>query len=174
MNRNSLTSSLVLAAAFAFSSCGGAASGDNNNAGNLAQKRDDSVNTNVAANTTVAPASSATSVDNASPLATGATTNATSGSSNTSTGNKAQTANMPQPQIGSGGNDFYLFTQTRAAINADAELKNANIVIDVKEGIVTLSGKVGTAAQIEKAEQIARAVGGVKSVKNQLRVASAN
>ncbi len=81
-----------------------------------------------------------------------------------------QQAIPPKPQIGSGGNDFSLFTQARAALNNDAELKGANITVEVKEGVVTLSGALANAAQKSKAEQLVRAVGGVKAVKNQLRV----
>ncbi|HYN25266.1 MAG TPA: BON domain-containing protein, partial [Pyrinomonadaceae bacterium] len=60
--------------------------------------------------------------------------------------------------------------QARAALSADAELKAANIMIDVKAGVLTLSGTVANAAQKSKAEQMVRLLGGVKAVKNQLRV----
>lgn len=78
---------------------------------------------------------------------------------------------MPKPQIGSGGNDLFLFTQARAAINNDADLKAANVVVDVKEGVVTLSGTVASAALKSKAEELARGVG-PKDVKNQLKVSA--
>ena len=86
--------------------------------------------------------------------------------------NSAPTAKAPAPQIGSGGNDFFLFTQARAAINSDPELKAANLVVEVKEGVVTLSGAVASAALKSKAEELARGAGS-KSVRNQLRVAAA-
>ncbi|MCA1614739.1 MAG: BON domain-containing protein [Acidobacteria bacterium] len=78
---------------------------------------------------------------------------------------------MPTPQIGSGGNDFFLFTQARAAINGDPDLKAANLVVDVKGGVVTLSGTVASAALKSKAEQLARGAG-AKEVRNQLRVSA--
>jgi osmotically-inducible protein OsmY len=78
---------------------------------------------------------------------------------------------MPTPQIGSGGNDFSLFTQARAAINNDPDLRAANVIIDVKEGVVTLSGTVSNAALKSKAEQLARGAGS-KEVRNQLRVSA--
>ncbi|HEX8293485.1 MAG TPA: BON domain-containing protein [Pyrinomonadaceae bacterium] len=78
---------------------------------------------------------------------------------------------MPTPQIGSGGNDFFLFTQARAAINNDSDLKAANVVVDVKGGVVTLSGAVANAALKSKAEQLARGAGS-KEVRNQLRVSA--
>lgn len=83
----------------------------------------------------------------------------------------APSANMPKPQIGSGGNDFYLFTQARAALNADAELNAANLVVDVKQGVATLSGAVQSAEHKSKAEQLVRAAG-LKTVKNQLRISN--
>jgi osmotically-inducible protein OsmY len=83
----------------------------------------------------------------------------------------AQSAKVPQPQVGSGGNDLFLFTQVHGSINSDSELKNSGIVVDVKDGHVALSGSVADESQRSKAEQIAKSVGGVKSVRNGLRVA---
>ncbi len=79
-------------------------------------------------------------------------------------------SSIPKPQIGTGGSDFFLFTQARAALSADAELKAANIMIDVKAGVLTLSGTVANAAQKSQANRMVRLLGGVKAVKNQLRV----
>lgn len=81
-------------------------------------------------------------------------------------------ANVPTPQIGTGGSDFFLFTQARNALFADAEFKNANITIDVKAGVLFLNGTIANAAQKTKAEQLVRSVSGIKSVKNQLRLSS--
>jgi hyperosmotically inducible protein len=82
----------------------------------------------------------------------------------------ARVAAEPKPQIGTGGNDFFQFTQARAAIGADPEFKSADIVIDVKAGVLTLSGSVASAAQKSRAEQLVRAVDGVKGVNNRLRI----
>ncbi len=79
-------------------------------------------------------------------------------------------SNDPQPQIGTGGTDMSLFTLARVNLAADAEISKANIVIDVKAGVVTLSGTVATPSQKVKAEELVRSVEGVKAVKNQLRV----
>ena len=76
----------------------------------------------------------------------------------------------PTPFTGSGGNDLSLFTQVRGALNADQEF--INIIIDVKEGNVVLSGNVSSKEQKAKAEQIAQKVKGVKSVKNNLNILS--
>ncbi|MDT5295725.1 MAG: hypothetical protein QOJ76_2605 [Acidobacteriota bacterium] len=78
----------------------------------------------------------------------------------------------PKTQIGSGGNDFYLFTQARAAINADSELQNAGIVLDVRGGVATLTGAVADETRRQKAARLVQGVSGITSVKNQLRVAA--
>lgn len=83
-----------------------------------------------------------------------------------------QAARFPTPQIGTGGSDFFLFTQARAAVLADTEFKTANITIDVRAGALTLSGNVANAAQKARAEQLVRAVSGIKSVNNQLRISN--
>ena len=90
----------------------------------------------------------------------------------TGNNNQPRAANAPGAKIGTGGSDFFVFTQARAALGADAELQGANITIDVKAGVLTLSGTVTNAAQQSKAEQLARAVSGVKAVKNQLRISN--
>ncbi|HEX8250954.1 MAG TPA: BON domain-containing protein [Pyrinomonadaceae bacterium] len=77
----------------------------------------------------------------------------------------------PTPQIGSGGDDMSLFTQARGALSPDKELFNA-VIIEIKEGNVTLNGKVSSEAQKAKAVQLVQGVKGIKSVKNNLRVSS--
>lgn len=77
----------------------------------------------------------------------------------------------PAPQIGSGGSDLSLFTQARSALSSDAELLKA-VIIEIKEGNATLTGSVLSAAKKAKAGQLVQSVKGIKSVKNNLRVAS--
>ena len=79
--------------------------------------------------------------------------------------------NYPSPQIGSGANDLVLFTQARAALGSDQALLNS-VIIDVKEGNVTLTGNVPSEAQKTKAAELIQAVKGIKSVKNNLRASS--
>lgn len=174
MNKNKLSVSLALAAALLLSGCGGGAVGqaDGNSAGATAHNAANRAPA-VDGGANVAPATNAAEQ---TPVATGGGASAPNMNSRDGGrgGSNTQQANMPQPQIGSGGNDFYLFTQARGALNADADLKAANIVIEVKEGVLTLSGTVASAAQKSRAEQLARAVSGVRSVKNQLRVSAGN
>ncbi|HLM00088.1 MAG TPA: BON domain-containing protein [Pyrinomonadaceae bacterium] len=75
----------------------------------------------------------------------------------------------PTPQIGSGGDDMSLFMQARGALSSDKELFNA-VILEIKEGNLTLNGKVSSEAQKAKAAQLIQSVKGIKSVKNNLRV----
>lgn len=174
MNKNWQAYLLILAAVLNFSGCGGAvesSGGDRKQAGAPSNVNATSPTpaanggTDIAAtpaNTTPAPATPA-------GVATPGTA-ASPGSESRGTRN-APPARMPTPQIGSGGNDLFIFTRTRAAINPDSDLKAANVVIEVKEGVVTLGGTVTSAALKSKAEELARGVG-PKDVRNQLRVSA--
>jgi hypothetical protein len=75
--------------------------------------------------------------------------------------------------IGTGANDGWLWTKTRAVLATTDDLRDSTINVDVENGVVTLSGTVATQAQKAKAAQVAKSEEGVKSVKNNL-VVSAN
>jgi hyperosmotically inducible protein len=75
--------------------------------------------------------------------------------------------------IGSGANDGWLWTKTRAVLATTDDLRDSTINVDVDNAVVTLSGTVATQAQKTKAAKVAKGVEGVKSVKNNL-VVSAN
>jgi hypothetical protein len=75
--------------------------------------------------------------------------------------------------IGTGANDGWLWTKTRAVLAATEDLRDSTINVDVDNGVVTLSGTVATQAQKTKAAQVVKGIEGVKSVKNNL-VVSAN
>jgi hyperosmotically inducible protein len=75
--------------------------------------------------------------------------------------------------IGTGANDGWLWTKTRAVLATTDDLRDSTINVDVDNAVVTLSGTVATQAQKTKAAQVAKGVEGVKSVKNNL-VVSAN
>ena len=55
-------------------------------------------------------------------------------------------------------------------LNRDPIAKGGGFDIDVKQGIVTLTGKVESEKQKAKAENLAHKVSGVKSVENRLVV----
>jgi hyperosmotically inducible protein len=74
--------------------------------------------------------------------------------------------------IGTGINDGWLWTKTRFDLATADDLRDSTINVDVSNAVVTLSGSVATAEQKTRAEAIAKAVEGVKGVKNMLTVAA--
>lgn len=72
--------------------------------------------------------------------------------------------------IGSGANDGWLWTKTRAVLATTDDLRDSTINVDVDNAVVTLSGTVGNQAQKTKAAEVARGVEGVKNVTNNLTV----
>lgn len=66
--------------------------------------------------------------------------------------------------------DTVITTKVKAAILEDKELKVTEINVETFKGVVQLSGFVSSQSDINKAATIARAVTGVKSVKNDMRV----
>ncbi|MDH4101073.1 MAG: BON domain-containing protein [Nitrospirota bacterium] len=61
-------------------------------------------------------------------------------------------------------------TKVKARIFEDQALKAFNISVETFKGVVQLSGFVDSKAAALKAEEVARSVAGVKSVKNNLIV----
>ena len=76
--------------------------------------------------------------------------------------------------VGTGANDLWLWVKTRFDLAAADDLRDSTINVDVDNDVVTLTGTVATAAQKTQAETVAKAVEGVKSVRNQLKVQSGN
>jgi hypothetical protein len=76
--------------------------------------------------------------------------------------------------IGTGLNDGWLWVKTRFDLAAADDLRDSTINVDVDKAVVTLTGTVASAAQKTRAEAVAKAVEGVASVRNQLRVAAGN
>ena len=66
--------------------------------------------------------------------------------------------------------DTVLTTKVKAAIFNEPTLKSAEINVETFKGVVQLSGFVTSKAAETKAVEVARGVGGVKSVKNDMRV----
>lgn len=61
-------------------------------------------------------------------------------------------------------------SEVKAKLLADDIVPSRKIKVETNEGVVQLSGTVENHAQSERAEMIAKAVKGVKSVKNDLKV----
>jgi len=77
------------------------------------------------------------------------------------------------PQQSSTGevvDDSVITTKIKSQLAADEFLKSFQISVETRKGIVELSGFVDSQKAKDKADQIARGVDGVKSVKNALIV----
>lgn len=66
--------------------------------------------------------------------------------------------------------DTVITTKVKAAFLNDPALKAAEINVETYKGIVQLSGFVRSNAAADRAVVVARGVGGVKSVKNDMRL----
>ena len=66
--------------------------------------------------------------------------------------------------------DSTITTKVKAAVFNEPSLKSAQINIETFKGQVQLSGFVGSQAEINKTVEVARAVGGVTAVKNDMRI----
>jgi len=58
----------------------------------------------------------------------------------------------------------------RIKLSADPEVKGGGLKVDVKQGVVTITGVVDTERQHDKATKIAKKVKGVKQVVNNITV----
>jgi hyperosmotically inducible protein len=66
--------------------------------------------------------------------------------------------------------DDTITDQVMLKITSDPVVKGGGLKVDVKQGVVTLSGAVEQPKQREKAEKLARKVKGVKSVVNNIEI----
>lgn len=66
--------------------------------------------------------------------------------------------------------DTVITTKVKTAIIGESSLKVSEINVETFKGVVQLSGFVSSQADIDLAVQVAKSVGGVKSVKNDMRV----
>ena len=66
--------------------------------------------------------------------------------------------------------DTVITTKVKTAIFRDDTLKSSEINVETFKGVVQLTGFVNSQADITRAVEIARSVGGVTSVKNDMRV----
>ena len=66
--------------------------------------------------------------------------------------------------------DTVITTKVKAAIFNDPMLKVAEVNVETFKGVVQLSGFVSSQAAANRAVEVTRQVGGVKSVKNDMRI----
>jgi hypothetical protein len=150
---------LIVAAVLAatFSACNGGANTNNTNNANANANRAPSPTPTAAANANTAPNREAYDRDK-----------------ERSDREAREEARRSGRTIGTGASDAWLWVKTRFDLAAVDDLRDSTINVDVDNAVVTLTGTVASAAQKTKAEQSAKSVEGVKSVRNQLKVASGN
>lgn len=68
------------------------------------------------------------------------------------------------------GSDDRIFDQVRMRLATDADVKGGNFDVVVKDGVVTLKGRVDTEKGKNRASKLAKKVKGVKQVENDLVV----
>ena len=66
--------------------------------------------------------------------------------------------------------DDRIYDQVRMRISTDPDVKGGGLDVAVKDGVVTLKGRVDTDRGRERATKLAKKVKGVKQVDNQLVV----
>ena len=66
--------------------------------------------------------------------------------------------------------DSVITSKVKAAVFNDPALKSAEINVETFKGVVQLSGFVSSQSAANMAVEVARGVGGVKSVKNDMRI----
>jgi len=94
-------------------------------------------------------------------------TNSKQGSSTGGTSNTKSTTS----EIGQYSKDATLTTKVKSALAADVGLKTlTGINVDSEGTVVTLKGHVDTDTNKRRAEQVARGVDGVSTVKNELTI----
>lgn len=67
--------------------------------------------------------------------------------------------------------DDFVSDSVRRKLASDAIVKGGALDVQVKDGIVTLTGKVELEKQKQKAEKLVKKVNGVKGVVNQIQIA---
>jgi hyperosmotically inducible protein len=66
--------------------------------------------------------------------------------------------------------DDLIYDNVKRRLAEDSDVKGGGLDIDVKQGAVTLRGKLETQRQIDKASKIAKKVNGVKKVVNEIQL----
>jgi hyperosmotically inducible protein len=77
-------------------------------------------------------------------------------------------ASKSSDSVGDSLDDAWIHTKIRTKLLGEGEFPGGSLNVDVKNNVVTLRGTVSTKADKAKAESIAKATDGVKSVRNQL------
>ena len=81
--------------------------------------------------------------------------------------------NLGEKSAGATIDDAAITTKVKAKFVADTTVKAMNIKVNTFEGTVQLSGFANSRAEADRAATLARETAGVKSVKNDIRLAQA-
>ena len=68
--------------------------------------------------------------------------------------------------------DDLIYDNVKRRLANDADVKGGALEIDVKDGVVTLRGKVETDKLKQKAERLAKKITGVKKVVNEIQLST--
>ena len=71
-------------------------------------------------------------------------------------------------------NDDRIYNDVRSRLADDPDIKGAAIDVTVKDGVVTLKGRVGDAQARDRATKVVKKAKGVTMVDNQLKLFSEN
>lgn len=85
----------------------------------------------------------------------------------------AQTPRVPRPELGFADkqiSDDLIYDNVKRRLAENSDVKGGGLDIDVKDGVVTLRGKLETQRQIDKASKVAKKVTGVKKVVNEIQL----
>jgi hyperosmotically inducible protein len=73
-------------------------------------------------------------------------------------------------KAGTAVKDSWITSKTKIALFGDERVSGTDINVQTRNGVITLRGKVATSQEKMAAEEIAKSIDGVASVKNQLQV----
>jgi hyperosmotically inducible protein len=165
-----IISSIVAASAMAFVGCdtmketnSNKAVVVNNNTANAVVASNTAVNTNAMMNTNTTSSSN-----------TNWNANMTRADYDKDKDRYAADAKAAGRTIGTGANDGWLWTKTKAALATANDLRDSTINVDVDNAVVTLSGSVATKEQLQSAMKVAQGIEGVGKVQNNLKVNAAD
>lgn len=72
--------------------------------------------------------------------------------------------------VGTAIDDTVLTTNVKTALMASENVRSLNIDVETDNGVVQLSGEVGSQVQVDQALMVARSISGVREVQNRLTI----
>lgn len=88
-------------------------------------------------------------------------------------GMPAQALRPPRPALSFADkqmSDDLIYDNVKRRLAESSDVKGGGLDIDVKDGVVTLRGRLETQRQIDKASKVAKKVTGVKKVVNEIQL----